>query len=594
MCIDEELPEIISPRPSSSYRIPNNNRSKRRRNQSLARGNQPLQSLNINLDSLAKSNQPGAAARAQELLQRIEALHQEGYYAVAPDIVSLNSVLNAWANSDEEDAAEKALELLFGEETMLEPNVISFNTILLAFAKRGAAAEAQELLHRMESDYHVQPDTISYNSLLYGYAQANQPEQAETVLKEMMQLSTQNPDINPDSISFNTVLLAWSRSGSRKACQRAEELLKHMEVLYEAGNVHVAPDVYSYTIVIQALATSRGITAASRALKLLEVMEGNPELQPNTVTYTTVMSALSKCGYKNAPKEAQNLLDRMIARYDAGDMDCRPDTVAFTAVISCWARGFEHDDADEKALDLLQLMKDMGELAPPNAMTYTSVLKALSRSQKGTSSNKAEELLNEMEEAYQAGNAALEPTSIHYNVVLDVHAKSPNYDKAVRADNLYRAMKEVQRKHTQPNIVTYNSLLRACANTFGNPQTKKKALSIANDAFQSILTSETGVEPSSITFVFFIKAIRKLLAPSEQRSEMLAKSFRYCCQLGLLNDVVLQQVKLACSSKNELSALLEMANVNDIAANEMESSNLPAEWSRNAEQMGARTANKPQ
>jgi pentatricopeptide repeat domain-containing protein 1 len=83
----------------------------------------------------------------------------------------------------------KRLCLLHDSEA-LEPNVISFNTVILAFAKRGAATEAHELLQKMESDYGLQPDTISYNSLLYGYAQANQPERAESLLKQMMRTSS--------------------------------------------------------------------------------------------------------------------------------------------------------------------------------------------------------------------------------------------------------------------------------------------------------------------------------------------------------------------------------------------------------------------
>jgi pentatricopeptide repeat protein len=546
-----------------------------------SKNNLPLQSLNINLDSLAKSNQPGAASRAQELLQRIEALHQEGYYAVAPDIVSLNSVLNAWANSNEQNAAEKALQLLDESET-LTPNIISFNTIILAFSKRGAAKEAHEVLARMESEYHLQPDTISYNSVLYAYAQANQPERAEALLKQMMRV--ENP-VKPDSISFNTVLLAWSKSdcNNRKICQRAEELLKHMEILHKAGNPHVAPDVYSYTIVIQALSTSRCLKAASKALKLLESMEAQPGLEPNAVTYTTVMTTLSRCGYKNAAQEAQNLLDRMIYKYEQGNDDCKPDTVAFTAVISCWARGYEHADADEKALFLLDRMKAMGDDdIAPNALTYTSVLKALARSQKAAAFAKAEELLGEMEQAYQDGNSALEPTSIHYNVVMDASAKSPKYDKAVQADRLYQNMKALGRDNTRPNIISYNSILRACANTFGNKQTKEIALAIATKAFQSILTSDD-IEPSSITFVFFMKAIRKLVDESKKQKAMLTKCFRYCCKLGLMNDVVLQQAKLACTSKEELTELLELEEI--CSPSEVSSVDLPTAWTHNAEQV---------
>lgn len=584
MSLEEEpplsSPEVAFPRPSSASRIPNNSRRfhtpPQARNEPVQRGNHPLHSLNMNLDSLAKSSQPGSAARAQELLQRIEALHQEGYYAVAPDIVSLNSVLNAWANSSEKDAAEKAMQLLDEELEKMEPNVVSINTIILAFAKRGAAKEADELLHKMEHSYNVTPDTISYNSLLYAYAQANQPEHAERVLKEMMQLSSLF--VKPDTITFNTVLLAWAKSGHRKACQRSEELLKHMITLHEAGNDDVAPDVYSYSIVLQALTTSHGATAAARALQLLETMEQNDNLAPNAVTYTTVMTALSKCGYKNAAPEAEKLLNRMIERYNGGDDDCKPDTVAFTAVISCWARGFEHEHADERTLKLLEVMKNGDDDAKPNAMTYTSVLKSLARSRKATACQKAEDLLEEMEQAYQNGNAALQPTSIHYNVAMDVYAMSPNYDKASKAYQLYRQMG--QRNHTQPNIVSYNTLLRACANTFGHPAAKETGLSIATEAFSAILNSDK-IKASSITLFFFIKAVRKLVKSEKDSMAMIRKSFKYCCKLGLLNDIILEQVKLSCRSETQLAALLEM----DAVSRDVSASDLPAEWTCNAQKV---------
>lgn len=47
------------------------------REKSIAKGRDPITSLNMNLDYLGKSGQRGAAARAEELLLRIEALHAE-------------------------------------------------------------------------------------------------------------------------------------------------------------------------------------------------------------------------------------------------------------------------------------------------------------------------------------------------------------------------------------------------------------------------------------------------------------------------------------------------------------------------------------
>ena len=78
-----------------------------RRQESLQQGNNPLISLNMNLDALARSK--NAAPRAQELLERIHALYEEGYYEVSPNVVSYNSVLKAWKEGDN---PQKAYELL--------------------------------------------------------------------------------------------------------------------------------------------------------------------------------------------------------------------------------------------------------------------------------------------------------------------------------------------------------------------------------------------------------------------------------------------------------------------------------------------------
>eukprot|EP00547_Thalassionema_nitzschioides_P008382 CAMPEP_0194222934 /NCGR_PEP_ID=MMETSP0156-20130528/34040_1 /TAXON_ID=33649 /ORGANISM="Thalassionema nitzschioides, Strain L26-B" /LENGTH=612 /DNA_ID=CAMNT_0038953907 /DNA_START=301 /DNA_END=2139 /DNA_ORIENTATION=+ len=599
----------------------------------------PLQSLNLNLNSLAKQASSrnsqadhGVAARAQELLQRIEALHNEGYYAVAPDVVSLNSVLNAWAQDESDpDATSKAFQLLLSyHETeeddhsdasdsnsinRVKPDIISFNTMILAFAKRGASKEARTLLERIQtSEFEVEPNIISYNSVLYAHAIAREPEAAERVLKDMIASSSPqlllDSDIKdiwanrtltpkPDTNSFNTVLLAWARSNQwgkpkqrylKSACAKAEDLLWHMENLHGAGNKLVEPDIYSYTLVLQALSQSRRPGASKRAMKLFRNMErlsreeGKENLSPNTVTYTNAITSLCHSGSPQAATQAQALLQDMLDRYEKeGDnCNCIPDTVAFTAVITCWARGYQHDDSPNQALALMERMKLMGDVAPPNALTYTSVLKAMTESQTSTSAAVATSLLEEMIEAYRNGNAALEPTSIHYNVVLDVYAKSPHFDKAVRAYGLYQKMMAQNTTNTQANIVTYNSILRACANTFGSPETKSTAHNIAIKIFDKVLKT---CQPSSITFVFFFKALRKLQTSSTLQGKewkAFVKTFQYCCKLGLVNDFVFDQAKLACSNKQQERDLLSSTPLQEQEFGNLKAADLPPKWTRNA------------
>jgi pentatricopeptide repeat protein len=499
---------------------------------SLERGNHPLVSLNLNLDSLAKS---GAANRAQELLHRIEALHEEGYYDVAPDAVSYNSVLNAWARSTDESSADRAVDLLQSmreTETVVTPNLVTYNTLILAFAKRGLAQNAEAVLRAMQES-SIQPDIISFNSVLYAWAFLKEGEKAESLLKEMISLTVQgnNTDVKPDTISFNTVLHAY-----RYNPRRASLILKHMETLHEAGNDDVEPDVYSYTCCIQAWASSTEKAASFQAKQLLETMETlskkRKELTPNIVSYTCVMTALSKSNQRGAAQEAQCILERMLERYRAGDVRVKPDTVAFTTVIDAWARDCDSPkNAAQHALDLLEQLKSLqNELGvTPNALTYTSVIRALKNSRDKNSATIAESLLGEI---------VPQPSTIHYNAVIDAHAKSPNWNKAERALELMQVM---EARNVTTDIITHNSVLAACANSFGG--SKGRALEIATKVYSRIEG-----EATPITYFLLFKAFRKLVPSGDTRWSMIQRAFQKCSQSGLASERVLEQVRLGCTS----------------------------------------------
>jgi pentatricopeptide repeat protein len=79
--------------------------------------NDPLLSLNLNLDAMAQS---ADAPVAQELLQRIRALHQEGYYESAPDVVSSNTVLKAWKEGNNPEKAYEYLQEMLEDDAKVD------------------------------------------------------------------------------------------------------------------------------------------------------------------------------------------------------------------------------------------------------------------------------------------------------------------------------------------------------------------------------------------------------------------------------------------------------------------------------------------
>ena len=570
------------------------------REKSIAKGRDPIISLNMNLDYLGKSGQRGAAARAEELLLRIEALHAEGYYEITPDTVSYNSVMNAYArhaSAANRQSAEDARRLLSrmegmtlddiargGRGTLVRPNTISFNTLILALANSGQPEAAEELLFEMEdtclainnahSDHgghyvneekgtvSCMPNTITYNSCILAWAKQGNAQRAESLLRRMMELSLERNDqdeLKADCISFNTCLHAYAVSGEADAAERAEDLLRHQETLFLSGNEDVRPDSISYTSVIAAWSSSRHSHAADRALQLLEEMEelyeaGEEYVRPNTHSYTAAINALARSGASGSAQKSRYLLDTMQERYHAGRKDCKPDVACYTSVIDAYARS-RSDDAGDNAVEILNEMIELNEAGDeelkPNTRTYCSVISALGRSKTFGAAESAEKLLEDMERMYAFGNREVKPTTAVFNAVIDAYAQSSYKRKAERAHQLLLRMLEESSEgnaDVRPDVISYNSVLKTCANAYGNAAIKKRAFLIALDTFKRLSKSKAERNRrTSVTYSLFFKAIRKLVEMGSERDDIARKMFAFCIADGVLNRQVMSQIQSTCS-----------------------------------------------
>jgi hypothetical protein len=75
-------------------------------------------------------------------------------------------------------------------------------------------------------------------------------------------------------------------------------------------------------------------------LKRMEglALEGRTELQPDTVSFNTVIDALAQSGQHGAQRRAETLLYRMESLANDLSFPCEPDTLSFNIVINSWAK----------------------------------------------------------------------------------------------------------------------------------------------------------------------------------------------------------------------------------------------------------------
>jgi pentatricopeptide repeat protein len=285
------------------------------------------------------------------------------------------------------------------------------------FRKNTVHILPSEILKRIEDCFEksnqrlFQPNIATYTIILDGATHCPHPKErlvfTENLLTRLLVESENNPFIRPTTVTFGTVIHALAKSKSRPMAEKAEGWLRRLHSLHEAGWPDVQPNTVVYTSVISAWAN---VGEVGRAEALLQEMyqesflHDNKEIQPNLRTFNTLLTAWSKSTASHSIESAESLLRKMIelANGTEGFIDSPPDIVSFNCMLSTIARHRMKKDSLAKAEfwmeELLKRpnvqdkmetpgIKGSNMILQPNRITYTALFKIIAAS---NVANKAE------------------------------------------------------------------------------------------------------------------------------------------------------------------------------------------------------------
>jgi pentatricopeptide repeat protein len=132
--------------------------------------------------------------------------------SIEPDLVSYNTVIKAFCEMGSFDSAVSVLEKM--EKKGLEPNLITFNTLLNGFYRKGMFPDGEKIWERMEKK-NVLPDLMSYNAKLRGLALEKKSKESVQLFEEMM-----SKGVKPDTLSFNAVIKGYMNEGNLEEVKR--------------------------------------------------------------------------------------------------------------------------------------------------------------------------------------------------------------------------------------------------------------------------------------------------------------------------------------------------------------------------------------
>ena len=496
-----------------------------------------------------------------------------------PNIHLFGAVIDAWAKSRKREApfrAERILKLL----------------LLLANNKK---AFSQQTHHELVTSVLEEREPLFHCSML---------------IRKQNELHKQHVP-QPNTVLYTSIIDAWSRSSHPMAATFAEKWLHHMEEEYfDRGNELARPNVVSYTAVISAFSRCSSYSpqegnqckpaphAANRAesvlLRLLQVSSrersraGNTngsdtmtrqQLSPDVFAYNGVISAWANMVGKdpNATKNCERWLNKMI---EGGG---EADVVTFNSVINAFAREAIYNGTTSCSRAEHWYTKMVSYGIEPTIITYGSLIKAWSNSRSPEGPERAEYWLEayhlQQEKQQASGKGQLQDAVVLYNSVVNswVTSGRPDaLDGAIRIVSLMEESPSDTKLVPQPDVITYNTLLKGCSRSFAiahdrNKRSKprrvgpiqsnecEKALRAAITTYNKMALSPSissassrRVQPDSHTFSIILTCINRLTSLEEKKANpayrgIVSKIFHDCCNLGMANDIVLSALKNACS-----------------------------------------------
>ena len=519
---------------------------------------------------------------------------------VEPTLHGMNTVISAHAKDGNVKKVQQIIDdMLAVAETqnLPSPNVVSFNGLLDAIHTRGGKHSgelAEDVLQTMEN-LSIQPTIVSLTTVVSTWAKSDHPdaaERSEAILRYCIdeQRAGTRSGVAPNSYIFCSVIAAWSRSGRADAAERAMVVIDMVKALYERGALKQQHLTEVFNSLIVTLGRSKKLDMWNQVTELLDYMkQGGIPIDASTHNSVMIGVVHVQGGDNDGPQRALDYFFDLERKQLAGDSKTRLNVLSYNVALDALSKCKGQNDAPTQALELLQRMLDDKEIEP-TTVTFNTVMKIIARSSLENAAQRCEGLLEEME---QAGNS-LKPSGISYSICISAWGYSRAPERFDRMQQLLTRMEKASKGGTQDHnntkeglatIVSFNNVLIGCCH--GSKADRERALQCILETL-SHLRRLSDIKPNQNTYPNIMNSIGLATKPGERRDSLLLGEFEQCANDGLVCPNVVESIQ-QFSPNILLARLSEGAAVN---TNEIvQFDQLPKEWSRNVDPKMKRAPN---
>ncbi|KRX00511.1 hypothetical protein PPERSA_06154 [Pseudocohnilembus persalinus] len=227
----------------------------------------------------------------------------------------------------------------------INPNVVSYNSIIGACSKSGNVKKAEQYFEEAVNKFG--PNKHLYNTLINAYARKHNGIEADKILREM-----QRNNLEPDAPVITTIINAHYKSKNLDRCWELFEQVQKGEFK------KLTPDTNLLSLMVEICAHTHD---CEKAIKINKQLEDQPDFLHTTTTYNTIIKALAS--RKDYAEQALDYYEQMKISSVNMDMDTYIHTLKACSNIG---------DVNT-AYNVLQAMKE--NKVEPNKYVYNQLMR---------------------------------------------------------------------------------------------------------------------------------------------------------------------------------------------------------------------------
>lgn len=409
--------------------------------------------------------------------------------AIAPNIVSYNTVMDYYCSNHKVDKAFEVYEAIKAQgikvdnftftilikglrllrdhehpriEQVIDEyrklteqrDVVIYNSFIDLYVYLGSNERAKAVYERVLADDDVKPDQVTFNTLIKGSCKNKELDSALVFLEHMKKQA-----IKPNRITYNSLM---------DLAVKLQDMKQALAFLEDMRRDEIAPDGYTYSIILNGLKINNSSSDVVRTTieNIAKVVAAN-EFRLDEVFFNSVLDVCSKYDF----------FDQMRHFYDLMRAQKIPESsITYGILIKAYGKANDFENAQRI------FEKMLASNMPINEMTYGCILDACAKSGRMDVAMRIFDSLK---------NSNSNMNSIVFTTIIKGYMNSENYDKAISFFQSVRPLVDLPGM-----IITYNCML--------DLYVKKNDMKAAEELFREI---DTRFKADLISYSTIIKGL---------------------------------------------------------------------------------------